>query len=210
MGKYWFGLAGSAVIVGQCTRSGKYVSDSVSVSGMVSSSKAFTYMASPSISLIDCVGRPLRNTVGVCTFSNSAETLVKAHCLPLDTSLKRQSAWWILPLTVKSASDIIWSYFHSQFRRKYSPLSVNTVLWCTHCHVARIVIDWLLLTNILAYSQNHPQPARPKLEFEFGLAVLVVPKPTRHIDHRKPDTISLAAGVGVEGYIWNNIQFRII
>ena len=40
-------LAGSAAIVGQCTRSGKYVSDSVSVSGMVSSSKAFIYMASP-------------------------------------------------------------------------------------------------------------------------------------------------------------------
>ena len=56
----WFSLAGSTVTVGQRTRSSKCVSDNVSVSGMVPSSKAFTY-------LIDCVGHPLRNTAGVCT-----------------------------------------------------------------------------------------------------------------------------------------------
>ena len=56
----WFSLAGSTVTVGQRTQSGKCVSDNVSVSGMVPSSKAFTY-------LIDCVGHPLRNTAGVCT-----------------------------------------------------------------------------------------------------------------------------------------------
>ena len=41
----WFSLAGSTVTVGQRTWSGKYVSDNVSVSGMVPLSNAFTYMA---------------------------------------------------------------------------------------------------------------------------------------------------------------------
>ena len=42
-------------MVDRCTRSGKYVSDSVSVSEMVSSSKAFTHMASPYISISSTV-----------------------------------------------------------------------------------------------------------------------------------------------------------
>ena len=45
----WFSLSGSTVTVGQRTRSGKCVSDNVSVSGMVPSSKAFAYVASTSV-----------------------------------------------------------------------------------------------------------------------------------------------------------------
>ena len=47
----WFSLVGSAVTVGQRTRLGKNVSENVSVSGMVPLSKAFTYMASPSVNI---------------------------------------------------------------------------------------------------------------------------------------------------------------
>ena len=47
----WFSLAGSTVTVGQRTPSGKCVSDNVSVSGTVPSSKAFTYMASTSVNI---------------------------------------------------------------------------------------------------------------------------------------------------------------
>ena len=160
VGKYWFGLAGSAVIVGQCTRSGKYwrqqqcqvcIGNGVIVKGFHIHDISF-YHYSSTVSAVHC-----ETQQEFARFSNSAETLTKAHCLPLDTSLKQQSAWWILPLTVKSASDIIWTYFHSQFRRKYSLLSVNTLLRCRIlCHVACTVKDWLPPTNILAYSQNHP------------------------------------------------------
>ena len=116
-------------------------------------------------------------------------------------SLKQQSAWWILPLTVKSVSDIImlfWTYFHSQFHHKYSLLSVNTLLWCIHYPVGRIVLDWLptdqytcIFTKSSIVSLSVCPSARPKIECEFGLAVLVMPKLTWHIDHRKPGMISV-------------------
>ena len=50
------------------------------------------------------------------------------------------------------------------------------------CNVARIVIDWLPLTNILVYSQNHLSPSvQPgKVEIETG------------IDHRKPAPVTIS------------------
>ena len=148
MGKYWFRLAGSAVIIGQCTLSGKYVSDSVSVSGMVSSSKAFRYMASHSISISSTVSTVHGETwQEFAHSSNSYKHIVFLYIHSLNNDhltlfqltsshnfianipycehtplMQWWSAWWELLPTAKSASDIISTYFHSQFCRKYSLL----------------------------------------------------------------------------------------
>ena len=121
-----------------------------------------------------------------------AEKLIKAHCPPLDKSLKRRSAWWILPLTIKSAFDIVWTYLRSKFPHCATLFSFQThelavrscglITWHTHNYrlAARIIINWLTLRGPSLLGQIiHNQPARPNFEFWFGLAVSIVPKPTR-------------------------------
>ena len=121
-----------------------------------------------------------------------AEKLIKAHCLPLDKSLKRRSAWWILPLTIKSAFDIVWTYLHSEFpncttlfsfqMHELAVRSCGLITWHTHNYrlAACIIIDWLTLRGPSLLGQIiHNQPARLNFEFWFGLAVSIVPKPTR-------------------------------
>ena len=67
----------------------------------------------------------------------------------------------------------------------FTSLSVSRLterLLCTlqAFFVAGIIIDWLPLTNIPhVYRIVYRQPASPKLDFGTGMAITVVPKPTR-------------------------------
>ena len=79
----------------------------VSASDIVCYSKAFKYMASRSISTWSTV-LVIHCDTGHADLSHSkTEILIKAHCLPLETSSKRSAHWWILPQTKISA---VWLY----------------------------------------------------------------------------------------------------